>query len=280
MCSFISRIKVYAYAYNHSPKRKMVPAAYFQMLQAVVIQDTVIDPFTCSAFTVYYFILIRISGDTWMETQVSMIFYVGSPPVTAGGAFRFIWAEADTPASEGTTVFVCIFDRVISPWAHFMPCPAKRVAFLVESNVIRGIFRRFCPTVDINEGIDIPVFQQLISRDVVMCGVKAYVFRRNAKGITPEIIYGIEEVFTVMAACASEFHQQGEFNFQCIVPAAQHVKRMPKVPCFVITVPSPFSIRVRIMASAVFPVWAAFATGGKMPAVRRSMGNNSSTITG
>ena len=53
MCSFISRIKVYAYAYNHSPKRKMVPAAYFQMLQAVVIQDTVIDPFACSAFTVY-----------------------------------------------------------------------------------------------------------------------------------------------------------------------------------------------------------------------------------
>lgn len=99
-----------------------------------------------------------------------------------------------------------IFDRVISPWAHFMPCPAKGMAFLVESDVIRGIFRRFCPPIDINEGIDIPVFQQPISWDVVMCGVKAYVFRRNAKGITPEIIYGIEEVFAVMAACAGELH--------------------------------------------------------------------------
>ena len=177
MCSFISCIKVYTYAYNHSPKRKMVPAAYFQMLQAVVIQDTVIDPFTCSAFTVYCFILIRISGDTWMETQVSIVFYVDSPPVTAGGAFRFIWTGADTPASEGTAVFMCIFDGVISPWAHFMSCPAKRTAFLTESDVIRGISRRFCPPVDINEGIDIPVFQQLISRDVVMCGVKAYIFR-------------------------------------------------------------------------------------------------------
>ena len=121
MCSFISRIKVYTYAYNHSPKRKMVPAAYFQVLQAVVIQDTVIDPFTCSAFTVYCFILSRISGDTWMEAQAGMVFYVYSPPVTAGGAFCFIWAGADTPASEGAAVFMRIFGGVISPRAHFMP---------------------------------------------------------------------------------------------------------------------------------------------------------------
>ena len=83
-----------------------------------------------------------------------------------------------------------------------------------------------------------------------------------------------------MAACVSEFHQQREFNFQRIVPGAQHVKRMPEVPCFVIAVPSPCGIRVRIMAAAAVPVGAVFPTGGKMAAVRGGMGNHSGAIAG
>lgn len=35
-----------------------------------------------------------------------------------------------------------------------------------------------------------------------------------------------------------EAEKQREFDFQRIVPAAQHVKRMAEVPCFVIAVPS------------------------------------------
>ena len=112
-----------------------------------------------------------------METQASMVFYIDRPSITAGGTFRFIWAGTDTSAFKRAAVLMRIFGRVISPRAHFMPCPAKGMASLVESDVIRGISRRFCPPVDINEGIDIPVFQQPISRDVVMCGVKAYIFR-------------------------------------------------------------------------------------------------------
>ena len=174
---FIPGVKVYAYADEHTPERKMISSAYFQMLQAVIIQHAVIDPFAGSTFTVDGFVLLGIPGDTGMKAQVSMVFYVDSPPITAGGTFYFIRARADTLTSEGTAVFMCIFARVISPWAHFMPCSAKRMAFLVESDVIWGIPGRLGSPVDINEGIDIPVFQQFISWDVVMCGVKAYIFR-------------------------------------------------------------------------------------------------------
>ena len=80
------------------------------------------------------------------------------------------------------------------------------MAGFIKSNVIGCTFRRLCAPVDINEGIDIPAFQQFISGDVVMCGVKAYVFGRNAKGIAAEIINGKEKVFAVMAARVSEFH--------------------------------------------------------------------------
>ena len=82
-----------------------------------------------------------------------------------------------------------------------------------------------------------------------------------------------------MAACVSQFHQQREFNFQCIVPGAQHIKSMSEEPCFVIAVPFPCGIRVRIMASAAVPERAVPAAG-VMPAVRGGMGNHSGAVAG
>ena len=46
---------------------------------------------------------------------------------------------------------------------------AAAAIILTRMPPVRGISRRFCPSVDINEGIDIPVFQQFIGREVVMC---------------------------------------------------------------------------------------------------------------
>lgn len=60
------------------------------MLQAVVVKDTVIEPFTGSALTVDSFIKFRPSGDARMETQVCMIFYVDCAIVTAG----VLWVES------------------------------------------------------------------------------------------------------------------------------------------------------------------------------------------
>ena len=69
-----------------------------------------------------------------------------------------------------------IFSGIVPLWAHFVACPAKRMAVLVESDIIRGVIRGLCASVDVDEGIDIPAFQQFISRDVVMGGVQADIF--------------------------------------------------------------------------------------------------------
>lgn len=50
---FISGIKVYADADEHGSKRKMILSAYLQILQAIVVKDTVIiKPLTNSTLTV------------------------------------------------------------------------------------------------------------------------------------------------------------------------------------------------------------------------------------
>ncbi len=215
-----------------------------------------------------------------MEAQIGMVFYVNSASIVSRGAFRFMWAGINAPAPEGASVFMGILDRIISPWTHFMAGFAKWMAFLVEGDVIRGIVGRFCPAVDVNQRIHAPMFQQFISWDVVMCRVQADILWGRAGNIASEIINCIEEIFAVVATRAGEFHQQGEFDFQGIVPAAQHVKRMPEIPCFFVTVPSPFSVRVGVAAGTAAAVWAGVAAGRKMPAERGGMGNYGGAVAG
>lgn len=54
----ISCIKVYAYAYEHGPKGKMIFSPYHQILQEIIIQDAVVDPFTGGPFAVNILILL------------------------------------------------------------------------------------------------------------------------------------------------------------------------------------------------------------------------------
>lgn len=90
MCGFVSDIQMDAYAYEHSPEQKMVFSTYFQMLQAVVVKDTVIKPLTGGTFAVYCSIFFGIPWDSGMETQVAVILYVNGAPVTSGGTFLFM----------------------------------------------------------------------------------------------------------------------------------------------------------------------------------------------
>lgn len=64
------------------------------------------------------------------------------------------------------------------------------MSLFIESNVIQRIFRRFWSPIDINEGIDIPMLQQFISREIVMGKVRTDVFWVS-KGIAPKIIHSI-----------------------------------------------------------------------------------------
>ena len=176
------------------------------MLQTVVNEDTVIHPPTGSAFTVNIPVLLGIPWYAGLETQVAIVLYVDGASIAARGTFSGMRAFLNAAAFERAAVFMGVFNGVISPWAHFVSCLAERVAFLVESDVIRGTFRRFSPAVDVDQRIYVPAFQQLIGRDVVMCGVEADIIGGKAKNIAPEIINGIEEVFAVMAACIGKLY--------------------------------------------------------------------------
>ncbi len=201
----------------------------FELFRGIVqkkghdVVSPVVHTLTGSTFPVNIPILLGIPWDAWLEAQVPFVLYIDGTPIAAWGALGGMRTLLNPAAFERAAVFMGIFARVISPWTHFVPRPAERMAFLVESDVIGAVFRRFCPAVDVNQCVHVPMFQQFISRDVVVCGIEADVFGGKAKGIASEIVNGIEEIFAVMVPGTGKFHEQGEIYFKGIISGTEHV---------------------------------------------------------
>ncbi len=157
---------------------------------------------------------------------------------------------------------------------------AEGPAIFAKGDVIRGGFRRLSPAVDVDEGVDVPVFQQLVGGDIVMCGIKADIYRGKAKAVAAKVIYGKKEIFTVMAFGIRKLQQEREFDLERAIPAAEHIEGMAEIPGIIATVPSPSGVRVRIMAAAVVAEGAGRLARCKMPAGRGSMGDQCSAIAG
>ena len=100
------------------------------------------------------------------------------------------------------------------------------------------------------------MFQKSVSRDVVMGGIKADIFREKPVSIASKFVYSIEKVFTVMPFSGCKFEQEWEIQFQLIISATQKIQGVSEIPGFVAAVPSPMCIRVGIMPVAIFPVSA------------------------
>lgn len=48
------------------------------------------------------------------------------------------------------------------PRDTFCARPAQGMSLFIKGNAVRGVFRWFCPAVNIDQGVDIPVFQKFI----------------------------------------------------------------------------------------------------------------------
>lgn len=116
-----------------------------------------------------------------------------------------------------------LFYRGVSPGGHFIPRPAEGMALFVEGKVIRCIFRRFCPPIDIDKSIYIPMFQQFIGWDIVMGRVQTDILGCEAKKMTPKIIQSIQEVQTVMAAGLGKLKHKRKLDLFQVIAVKKHV---------------------------------------------------------
>lgn len=98
MPCFMPGIQMYTDGDEHAPEGEMVPASNHQVLQAVIIEHTVIDPFAGSPFLIKILILLRIPWEPGMETQVGMVFDIDCAPIIPRGAILRVRAGGNTSA--------------------------------------------------------------------------------------------------------------------------------------------------------------------------------------
>lgn len=96
----------------------MLIPADFHFLQMVIIHDTVIYPFTCSAFTVNSFVFVTVPGNPGMEPEAESSFYINGPSITALGTFFQKPECLDAATFLRVAVFLASF-RLSYPQLHF-----------------------------------------------------------------------------------------------------------------------------------------------------------------
>ena len=132
MGSFIPCIQMDAYPYEHSPKRKVVPAPYFQLLQAVVVQYAVVDTLTGCTFAVYFLVFFGISWNPRMEAEAAVILYVDGASIFSGGTFSCMGAGIYAAAFQR---YLCASFMGSLPHGHIL-CPAGQKGCPVLSKVM------------------------------------------------------------------------------------------------------------------------------------------------
>lgn len=81
---------MYADAYEHGSKGKILFSPEYKLLQGTAVQDPVIDLLTGGSFFVNIFISLGLPGNTGLETQVTAVLYVDSAVISvrrAGTAY-------------------------------------------------------------------------------------------------------------------------------------------------------------------------------------------------
>lgn len=115
-----------------------------------------------------------------------------------------------------------------------------------------------------------------------MCRIQAEVFWSDAGFMPAQLVHGIKETDAVMATCTGILHEKGKLDFMVVAAAADHIESPAEVPGFIVTVPAPGSIGVRIMARAVAMIRAArrVLTGVLPFAIGVRVDCDSSTVSG
>jgi len=90
-----------------------------------------------------------------------------------------------------------------------------------------------------------------------MSRIQAEVFRSDAGFMPAKFVYSKKETDAVVTTCTGLLHEKRKLDFMVVVATADHIKSPSEVPGFIITVPPPGSIGVRIMARTVVMIRAA-----------------------
>ena len=249
---------------NHGGHERVV---FFCMdhhaVQAITVQDPVVDPFRCRTLVINLFIGFCSAWDICVQTDIPFGPGLDDPAIfgrsTALFAFGTMFFPERTPPHETAA------GSVIAVGNHAHPLLADGCPVLVNDYGIRDRLRPSAFIVQVDKSPGIPVFQEAVSRVIVHGRVEAHILNGKCRHMSFQFMEGDEKADRIMPLSAGEPQEEWDVCFQFAVITGELEECIAEVKLFKVAVPSPGSIRVREMAQGfgrAFPVVSAWAGVG------------------
>ncbi len=140
-------------------------------VQAIIVQDPVVDPFRCRTLVVNLFIGFCPAWDICVQADIPFGPGLDDPVIFGRSTAVFTCCTMLFPKRTAPHEVAAGF--VIAIGDHALPLLADRSPVLVNGYGIRNRFRPSAFIVQIDKGTDVPAFQETVSRVVVHGGVEA-----------------------------------------------------------------------------------------------------------
>lgn len=168
----------------------------------------------------------------------------------------------------------------VSPVDHTETGHAQGSAVFVDGDGIRDGLGPAAVTIQVDEGAYLPFLAEGIGGIVVIGRIQAEVTDRDIRIDGHKFAEGNDSAYAVMSPGIEEADMEREVNSDVCIMRAEHVKGMAEIKDFLVTVPSPVSIRVREMAHAGAVGYAVIQTVTDFMSVRGGMRMDAGTVAG
>lgn len=250
-------------AYHCGHERVVLFCVDHHTVQTIIIEYPVVDPFSCSALVIDFFIGIRAARDIRVQTDIPFRpgFYDPAIFRRCAAVFTFrtvVFAKRAPPHEIAAGFVIAVGDHAEFFLAEGCPIPVDRYR-------IRDRLRPPAFIVEVNERPDPAVFQEPVGWVVVHGGVEAYVHGKECRHMFFQLMESNKEADGIMAFGTGEAQKERDIRFQSGVVTRELEEGVAEVMLFQVAVPSPGSIGVREMAHVVrgaFPVVPAWAGMG------------------
>ena len=240
-------------------------------VQAVIIEDPVVDPFRCGTLVVDFLVGIRAARDFRVKPDIPFRPGLDDPSIFGRGAavpaFGAMLFPVRAPPHEVSAGLIIAIGNH-TPFFLADGCP-----ILVNGYGIRDCFGPPAFIVQVNKRPDSPGFQEAVSGIVVHSGVKAHIFCTDCRHVLFHFMESGKETDGIVPFGTGKAQDEWDVCFEFRVIAGELEKGIAEVILFQIAVPSPGSIGVREMPHVLrcaVPVVAAWA----------GMGMDSSAVAG
>ena len=140
-------------------------------MQAIIVQDPVVDPFRCRTLVVNLFIGFCPAWDICVQADIPFGLGLDDPAIFGRSTAVFTCCTMLFP--KRTPPHEVAAGLVIAVWDHAFLLLTDGGSVPVNGYGIRNRFRPSAFIVQIDKGTDVPAFQETVSRVVVHGGVEA-----------------------------------------------------------------------------------------------------------